>query len=79
MGRCENPEMNTPPEWAGPDGYVVSSDPGRLDVERIHRFLTAAYWSRASPATWSAFDREFAALRPVFALWSASGVRTGGE
>ena len=41
--------MDTPPEWAGPDGYVVSSDPGRLDIERIHRFLTAAYWSAGIP------------------------------
>jgi GNAT superfamily N-acetyltransferase len=29
------------------DGYVISTDPGRLDLDVIHRFLREdAYWSR---------------------------------
>lgn len=29
--------------------FVVSSDPARLDVELIHRFLTASYWAEGIP------------------------------
>ncbi|GGR79431.1 N-acetyltransferase [Streptomyces humidus] len=29
-----------------PDGYEISADPDRLDVERVHRWLSAdAYWA----------------------------------
>ncbi|WP_069772863.1 GNAT family N-acetyltransferase [Streptomyces sp. LUP30] len=29
-----------------PDGYEISADPDRIDVERVHRWLTAdAYWA----------------------------------
>ena len=32
------------------DGYVVSSDPGRLDLDTIHRFLAEeSYWARGVP------------------------------
>jgi GNAT superfamily N-acetyltransferase len=31
------------------DGYTVSSDPARLDVDAIHAFLTACYWSTGIP------------------------------
>jgi GNAT superfamily N-acetyltransferase len=36
-------------EWTGPDGYLVSTDPARLDIERIHRFLSGAYWPSGIP------------------------------
>lgn len=38
--------MNAGPlEWAR-DGYVISTDPGRIDLEAVHGFLTRdAYWS----------------------------------
>jgi len=42
--------MDGPCEWVGPDGYDVSTDPGRLDLDRIHRFLSTAYWSTGIPA-----------------------------
>ena len=29
--------------------YVVDTDPGRLDVDAIHGFLTEAYWCRGIP------------------------------
>jgi GNAT superfamily N-acetyltransferase len=29
--------------------YVVSSDPGRLDVSAIHRFLSTSYWADSIP------------------------------
>jgi GNAT superfamily N-acetyltransferase len=31
------------------DGYTASSDPARLDVDAIHAFLTACYWSTGIP------------------------------
>jgi GNAT superfamily N-acetyltransferase len=35
-------------EWER-DGYVVSTDPGRLDLDVIHSFLRTAYWSPNVP------------------------------
>jgi len=37
-----------PNEWRR-DGYVISTDPGRLDLELVHRFLTQSYWSPGIP------------------------------
>jgi GNAT superfamily N-acetyltransferase len=31
------------------DGYTASSDPARLDVDAIHAYLTACYWSTGIP------------------------------
>jgi GNAT superfamily N-acetyltransferase len=31
------------------DGYTVSTDPGRLDLGAVHRFLSASYWSPGLP------------------------------
>jgi len=31
------------------DGYIVSTDPARLDVEAIHAFLATAYWCEGIP------------------------------
>ena len=41
--------MNGPSEWVEPSGYAVSTDPVRLDIARIHRFLSTAYWSAGIP------------------------------
>jgi len=35
-------------EWMR-DGYVISTDPARLDVDVIHRFLTESYWAAGVP------------------------------
>lgn len=35
-------------EW-GRDGFVISTDPGRLDRETIHRFLADSYWAPNVP------------------------------
>jgi len=32
-----------------PDGYSLSSDPARLDVDAIHAFLTTSYWATGIP------------------------------
>jgi ribosomal protein S18 acetylase RimI-like enzyme len=31
------------------DGFTVSTDPARLDVDAIHAFLTTAYWCEGIP------------------------------
>ena len=31
------------------DGYTISTDPARLDIEAIHAYLTTSYWSRGIP------------------------------
>ena len=31
------------------DGYVITTDRDRLDVDAIHAFLATAYWSRGVP------------------------------
>lgn len=30
------------------DGYTIDTDPQRLDVERIHAFLTDSYWAKGT-------------------------------
>ncbi len=35
-------------EWTR-DGFTISTDPGRLDREAIHRFLAASYWAPGIP------------------------------
>ena len=35
-------------EWRRGD-YLISTDPRRVDVEAVHRFLTASYWAEGIP------------------------------
>jgi GNAT superfamily N-acetyltransferase len=30
-------------------GYLVSSDPEKIDIEVVHRFLAGSYWARSIP------------------------------
>lgn len=32
-----------------PDGYALSDDPARLDLDAVHAFLTRSYWSPGIP------------------------------
>ena len=73
-GCCENRRMQTPHEWALDDGYVVSTDPARLDIDRIHRFLSGAYWSPGIPR--AVVDRAIQNSLP-FGLYAASGEQAG--
>ena len=70
----KNPQMQSPREWAAPAGYVVSTDPVRLDVDRIHRFLSTAYWSRGIPR--DVVQRSIANSLP-FGLYAPSGQQAG--
>ena len=50
------------------DGYTVSNDPARLDVDAIHAYLTRSYWAagipRATVAQSLAHSAGLRALRP---------------
>jgi GNAT superfamily N-acetyltransferase len=37
------------PDGLQHNGYLVSDDPARLDVNAIHAFLTASYWAAGIP------------------------------
>lgn len=32
-----------------PDGFTLSTDPGRLDMDAIHAFLSTSYWAEGIP------------------------------
>lgn len=66
--------MQSPREWAAPAGYVVSTDPVRLDVDRVHRFLSTAYWSTGIPR--DVVQRSIANSLP-FGLYAPSGQQAG--
>jgi hypothetical protein len=52
----------------------VSTDPVRLDVDRIHRFLSTAYWSTGIPR--DLVQRSIANSLP-FGLYAPSGQQAG--
>jgi GNAT superfamily N-acetyltransferase len=66
--------MQTSQEWAAQDGYVVSTDPARLDIDRIHQFLSQSYWSPGIPR--AVVDRAIENSLP-FGLYAASGEQAG--
>ena len=66
--------MHPPCEWASPDGFEVSTDPARLDIDRIHRFLTQSYWSPGIPR--GVAERAIANSLP-FGLYTRSGEQVG--
>ena len=37
-----------PVEWRR-DGFTISTDPARLDLDAIHAFLASSYWARGIP------------------------------
>ncbi len=60
-------------EWSA-DGYLISTDPARLDREAIWRFLRTAYWSPgvARDVVERAIENSL-----VFGLYSESATQAG--
>jgi GNAT superfamily N-acetyltransferase len=57
------------------DGYTISTDPARLDVDVIHRYLSGeAYWSRGVPRP--VVERAIAGSL-CFGLYDAGGAQVG--
>ena len=44
-GTLSSSATAAPTEWHGPDGYVVSTDPARVDRAAVHGFLRTSYWA----------------------------------
>ena len=62
-------------EWTHPDGYVVSDDPARLDVDVVHRYLSEeAYWSPGVAR--DVVERGIAGSIP-FGLYAPDGAQAG--
>jgi GNAT superfamily N-acetyltransferase len=66
--------MQAPTSWTRGDGHEVSTDPARLDLERIHRFLSTAYWSPGIPAE---VVRRAVANSLPFGLYGPAGEQVG--
>ena len=64
------------PAWRrpGPAGYEVSTNRERLDIARIHGFLTRAYWSPGIPR--DVVERAIAHSLP-FGLYASAGAQVG--
>ncbi len=56
------------------DGYEISTDPARLDLDAIHAFLVEAYWSPGIPRT--TMERAFENSL-VFGLYAPDGAQAG--
>jgi GNAT superfamily N-acetyltransferase len=56
------------------DGYVISTDPARLDVDVIHEFLRGSYWSPNVPR--DVVERAIAHSIP-FGLYAPGGAQVG--
>jgi GNAT superfamily N-acetyltransferase len=56
------------------DGYVISDDPARLDLDAIWGFLRSAYWSPGVPR--DVVERSIAGSRP-FGLYTPDGGQAG--
>lgn len=77
-GSCKDPPMTTPSPSAPavPPGFEISIDPARLDVVRIHHWLsTDAYW--ALGRSLETVERAIAGSVNFGAYDAASGVQTG--
>jgi GNAT superfamily N-acetyltransferase len=66
--------MKTACRWTGPLEYEVSTDFARLDMDRIHRFLSSSYWSPGSPR--EVVQRAIEHSLP-FGLYAPSGEQAG--
>jgi GNAT superfamily N-acetyltransferase len=60
-------------EWER-DGYVISDDPDRLDIETTWGFLRTAYWSHGIPR--ETVERSIAGSIP-FGLYAPDGSQAG--
>lgn len=52
------------------EGYAISTDPKRLDIQAIHAFLTTSYWATGIPID---VVRKWAASRPSWVTLSFRG------
>ena len=56
------------------DGYIVSNDPARLDVDAIHAYLTRSYWAAGIPR---AIVARSLAHSTGYGLYAPDGAQVG--
>src|SRR3954468_10544318 len=66
--------MYQPPFEYRRDGYVISTDKSRLDVNAIHAYLTCSYWSPGIPKP--VVERAIAGAL-CFGLFTEAGTQVG--
>jgi GNAT superfamily N-acetyltransferase len=64
----------SPPVTAQRDGYTISNDHARLDVDAIHAYLTRSYWATGIPREKVARSLEHSA---GFGLYAPEGAQIG--
>lgn len=57
-------------EWRRDDGYVISTDPARLDLDGMQQFLERSYWADGIPR--DLMERAIAHSLP-FGMYDANG------
>ncbi|HEY7145739.1 MAG TPA: GNAT family N-acetyltransferase [Streptosporangiaceae bacterium] len=61
--------------WAGPDGYWASDEPGLVDLDRVHAWISEeAYWALGRPRGVMAAAIENSL---VVGLYTAGGTQAG--
>jgi GNAT superfamily N-acetyltransferase len=60
--------------WRRDDGFEISTDPARVDLDVVHGFLTEAYWSPGVPR--AVVERSIAGSLP-FGLYAPDGAQAG--
>jgi N-acetylglutamate synthase-like GNAT family acetyltransferase len=56
------------------DGYTVSNDPARLDVDAIHAYLTTSYWAKGIPRATVARSLRHST---AYGLYAPDGTQVG--
>jgi GNAT superfamily N-acetyltransferase len=65
---------NAAMEWTREDGYAITDDPGRIDVDAVHAELTRSYWSPGIPR--DVVERAIAGSLP-FGVLAPDGATAG--
>ena len=60
--------------WRRPDGYEISTDKARIDLDMVHGFLAASYWSPNVPR---AVVQKAIAGSFCFSLFAPGGAQIG--
>lgn len=60
--------------WTREDGYEITDDPARVDLDAVHAELTASYWSPGIPR--DVVERAVAGSLP-FSVLSPQGAQAG--
>ncbi len=69
------PPTIAPEEWRRADGYVLSTDRARIDVDVVERFfIEDAYWTKGLPR--AALERALAGSLPM-GLYAPDGAMAG--